>query len=150
MDEFSRRLLGSPSSLLLPEVGTQLKQGDRGWTVMVDGRAIPMFTPVEGEVVEVNELALESPETALQRPYDDGWLLKVKVNPERCPLKNLLSGEVALAWLRRSEERVRAIPMGELGVALPDGGEPVDGFVRAMSPEGWDELAREMLWSDLC
>lgn len=150
MDEFSRRLLGNPSSLVLPEVGAQLEQGDLGWTVMVDGKPIQMLSPVTGQVLEVNRRVQETPEEALRKPYDEGWLLKVRVNPERCPLRNLLSGELALTWLREKEEKIRAHPVGELGVVLPDGGAPVDGLARALSPDDWDALARSFLWPDPC
>jgi len=150
MDEFSRRLLGSPFAIRLPEVGHQLEQGEIGWTVMVEGEAIEMVSPVNGEVLAVNPRALATPEGVLERPYDDGWLLKVRVNPEKCPLRNLLSGELARAWIQHAEERIRTLHTGDLGVALPDGGRPVDGFARALSPGGWGDLAREILLVDRC
>jgi len=150
MDEFSRRLVGNPSSLVLPGVGDHLEQGGTGWTVVVDGKPIRMLSPVKGEVLEVNPAALETPEAALQDPYDKGWLLKVRVDPERCPLRNLLSGNLALAWLRDAEEQIRTFPSGGLGVALPDGGEPVDGFARALAPERWDVLAEDFLRPGPC
>ncbi len=37
---------------------------------------------------------------------------------------------------------------GELGIVLPDGGIPVDGFARILAPERWDEIARDFLLSD--
>jgi glycine cleavage system H lipoate-binding protein len=150
MDEFSRRLLGSPSALRLPEVGAELRQGGIGWTVWVDGKPIEMLSPVDGEVMDVNAMALEDPGGALERPYDDGWLLKVRVNRVSCPLKNLLTGEVAQAWIRTAEERIRTRSWGELGVVLPDGGEPVDGMAKAVSPEDWDAFAREFLLATPC
>ena len=76
--------------------------------------------------------------------------MKVRVNPERCPLRNLLTGDLALAWLRNKEESIRTQHAGELGVVLPDGGSPVDGLARAISPEGWEDLAREILIPDPC
>jgi hypothetical protein len=34
---------------------------------------------------------------------------------------------------------------GELGIVLQDGGVPVTGFARALSPDRWDEIASEFL-----
>ena len=152
MDEFIRKLLGSrASSFRLPAEGVELSQGEEGWKVEVAGKALPILSPTDGEVVEVNPLALEEPETIMERPYaDDGWLLKVRVSEAeaRSSMTNLLSGAVARAWIRAVEERIRAMHSPELGLALPDGGEPVDGLARALHPERWDEVARELLLVD--
>jgi len=150
MDEFSRQLLGKPSALRLPAIGTRLEQGQTGWAVEVEGQSIDMLSPVNGEVMEVNTRVMDEPGQALLNPYDDGWLMKVRVNPKRCCLRNLLSGELALAWLQNQEERIRMQNAGELGLVLPDGGTPVDGLARAISPDGWDDLAREILNPDPC
>ena len=150
MDDFSRRLLGSPSALHLPALGARLEQGHTGWTVEVEGRSINMLSPVNGEVLEVNTRVADAPGDALLMPYDDGWLMKIRTNPKRCCLRNLLSGELALAWLRDSEEKIRTQHAGELGVVLPDGGSPVDGLARAISPDGWDDIAREILIPNPC
>jgi glycine cleavage system H lipoate-binding protein len=150
MDEFARRLLGSPSALHLPLPGTHLEQGHKGWSVEVGGKSIDMLSPVGGEVIEVNTHVMDTPGEALINPFDEGWLLRVRVDPERCPLRNLLSGDLALAWLRNKEEMIRTHHAGELGVVLPDGGAPVDGFAQALSPDGWEELARTILIPDPC
>ena len=150
MDEFSRKLLGNPSALHLPTPGTRLEQGHTGWAVEVDGRTIDMLSPVNGEVLEVNTRVTDAPGEALLNPYDNGWLMKVRSNPERCCLRNLLSGELALAWLQNQEERIRMQNAGELGLVLPDGGTPVDGLAKAISPDSWDDLAREILIPDPC
>jgi glycine cleavage system H protein len=46
------------------------------------------------------------------------------------------------------EERIRTQHSGELGVVMPDGGVPVDGLARALSPEDWDKVARQFLLAD--
>lgn len=153
MDEFTRKLLGPPASFSLPPVGAQLKQGDQGWAVEVDGKTIPILSPMDGEVVEVNPLALEAPREVLDQPYgQDGWLLKIRVREaeSRTALANLLSGNLARAWIREVEERIRGMHSPELGLVLPDGGEPVDGLAQVLSPEDWDDLARSFLWPDPC
>jgi len=150
MDEFARKLMGPPTTLRLPAVGTRLEQGGAGWTVLVDGTPVQMLSPVGGEVLEVNPLVMEAPGQALERPYDDGWLMKVRVNPENCPLRNLLTGKVAQAWIHTCEEKIRALHTGELGVALPDGGVPVDGWARAHSPDEWHDLASKVFHPNPC
>jgi glycine cleavage system H lipoate-binding protein len=150
MNEFARKLVGAPEGITLPAVGTRLEQGHHAWELNIDGAVIPMLSPVDGEVLEVNLRALEAPGEILDRPYEDGWLLKVGVGESRsrASLKNLLAGSPARAWMADIEERIRTQHSGELGVVMPDGGEPVDGLARALSPEDWDKVARQFLLAD--
>jgi glycine cleavage system H protein len=48
--------------------------------------------PVSGEVVEVNEALADAPETINDSPYDDGWLIRVKMsNPDE--LEDLMDAD---------------------------------------------------------
>ncbi|MFC1614480.1 glycine cleavage system protein H [Gemmatimonadota bacterium] len=148
MDDFAQKLLGSPNSLELPEVGTRVEQGGRAWKVNVDSKAVNMLSPVEGVVVAVNEQAVGSPESVCRDPYGEGWLIKVKVPKLKSNLKNLFSGRLADAWMEETVENLRGRLSGDLGIVLQDGGMPVSGFVRNLSPDNWEEIAREFLLSE--
>lgn len=142
IDDFAQRLVGAPEGLDLPPVGTSMRQGGRGWGLQVDGRRIPMLSPVDGEVVGVNHEVLDAPGTVAEDPYERGWLLEVRVRePET--FTNLLSGRLARAWMDETAERVRSMEPEGLGVLMTDGGVPVEGFARVLRPEAWDALARE-------
>jgi glycine cleavage system H lipoate-binding protein len=148
VDDFAQRLLGPVDAIHLPQVGTRLRLGERGWTLVVDDKPISMVAPVEGKVVAVNRAVVDSPEVLARSPYDDGWLLKVRVPRSGATWRNLLSGDLARAWMAQTVERLRRMPAGELGIVMPDGGEPVAGFVRLLDPEHWDQVAREFLLID--
>ncbi len=148
MDDFAMRLLGRPGSVQLPAVGTKLSQGDRGWAVGVGSKTIPVLSPVDGEVIAVNGDLDESPGLLSDEPYDDGWLMRVKVQSGRAARRNLLSGGLARAWMNATLEKLRQSPAGELGIVMPDGGIPMDGFAQVLGGENWDELAREFLLID--
>jgi glycine cleavage system H lipoate-binding protein len=147
VDGFAGRLLGPPARVRLPDVGAELRQGEPAWTLEVDGEAIDMLSPVDGEVVEVNPRVRDDPAAVVADPYRDGWLLEVAVPRMTAARKNLLSGPVASAWLRQSVERLRSLPAGPLGVVMTDGGAPVPGFARLVAPDAWGDLARELLLS---
>ena len=93
LDDFAQKLIGKVDAVVLPAVGSRLRQGDKGWSLMVDSKAIPMLSPVDGEVVAVNEAVLRSPEILSRDPYGEGWLLKVKSDRIAADTRNLLFGE---------------------------------------------------------
>src|SRR5512139_1177437 len=61
MDDFAQKFLGKVDSLRLPGVGAKLAQGEKGWAVAVQEKTIPMLSPVDGEVVAVNQEAIRNP-----------------------------------------------------------------------------------------
>ncbi|MEJ2313143.1 MAG: glycine cleavage system protein H [Gemmatimonadales bacterium] len=147
MDDFAQKLLGEPSVIDLPPVGTPLRQGERAWKVQVDSGSVSMVSPIDGVVVAVNPELEDRPSLVNGEPYDDGWLMKVRVGEPGLLRKNLLSGPLATAWMEDTKERLRTFSSGTLGVLLPDGGVPVQGFARALSPDGWVGIAEDFLLS---
>ncbi len=69
--------------------------------------------------------------------------MKLQVENTKAAFTNLLSGRLARAWNEATVDRLHHLQAGELGLLMPDGGLPVDGFVRVLAPESWDELARD-------
>jgi glycine cleavage system H protein len=48
--------------------------------------------PMTGEVIEFNDVLEDDPELVNSSPYDEGWMIKVKIADES-ELKNLLNAE---------------------------------------------------------
>ena len=145
IDDFAQKLLGKPSSIRLPEIGTRIGQGEKGWELLVDQKSVAMLSPVNGEVIAVNEEIIESPDLLNQDPYKKGWLLKVRASRMKTDLKNLLHGKLAGAWIEEATDSLRERIAGDLGVVLQDGGIPVEGIAKSLSPETWEEVASEFL-----
>ncbi len=148
LDDFATRMLGTPGALHLPKVGSTLEQGESALTVDIDGQALNVLSPVRGEVLEINQAALQSPQLLNEDPYGRGWLFKVKVPRAGASLKNLLSGALARTWMSTAEKRLNTMMGGELGLVLQDGGVPVNGFVRELEPERWREVAADLLLNE--
>ncbi len=51
-----------------------------------------LFMPLSGEVMQVNENLEDSPETVNSSPYEDGWMIKIKMS-DPSELENLMSAE---------------------------------------------------------
>ncbi|PLX89231.1 MAG: glycine cleavage system protein H [Desulfuromonas sp.] len=77
--DFAQDQLGDVVFVELPEVGDELQSG-KPFGVVESVKAVSdVYAPVSGEVIEVNEVLPDDPETINQSPYDDGWMLKVRV-----------------------------------------------------------------------
>jgi len=143
MDDFAHKLVGRPKQIRLPRVGDKVAQGERGWQLAADSKTIDMLTPVSGEVVAVNQKVVSHPELVGKDPYERDWLLEIKPTRLRKDLTNLLSGGVAAAWMEETVKELRRFASGPAGAVLQDGGLPVDGIARNLSPERWDEIAMD-------
>ncbi len=71
--------LGDLVFVELPEAGSTVGQGDACAVVESVKAASDIYSPVSGEVVEVNEILIDSPETVNVEPYGDGWLFSVRL-----------------------------------------------------------------------
>lgn len=60
----------------LPEVGSKFKKGDSIGTVESVKAASDLYSPLDGEVVAVNEALVDSPEVINSDPYGAGWIAK--------------------------------------------------------------------------
>jgi glycine cleavage system H protein len=148
VDDFAQKLIGKVDAVELPAVGSRLTQGDKGWSLKVDNVAIPMLSPVDGEVVAVNQEVLRSPEILGRDPYGAGWLLKVKSDRIAADTRNLLSGKVARAWMETSLANLHPVRHESLGPVLQDGGLPLDGIARILGGDQWADLAKAHLLTD--
>ena len=63
----------------LPEVGKAVKAGGEAAVVESVKAASDVYAPVTGEVVAVNAVLSDAPETVNAQPYDDGWMVQVRI-----------------------------------------------------------------------
>ncbi len=71
--------LGDIVFVELPETGEQFDAGDQFSVIESVKAASDIFSPVAGEVIEVNNSLIDAPELINNSPYQDGWLLKLKL-----------------------------------------------------------------------
>ncbi|WP_018275574.1 glycine cleavage system protein GcvH [Teredinibacter turnerae] len=76
--DHAQEALGDVVFVETPEVGSQVSAGEEAGVVESVKAASDIYSPVTGEVIAVNEVLEEAPETVNESPYDDGWFFKVK------------------------------------------------------------------------
>jgi len=80
--EFAQSELGDVTYIEAPAVGAHLAKGDAFGVVESVKAVSDVYAPVSGEVVEVNSALADAPETVNASPYDDAWMIKLRVaNP---------------------------------------------------------------------
>ncbi len=80
--EFAQKELGEVVFVELPEIGQVFDASDEIGTIESVKAVAEVYTPVAGEVVEVNEMLLDDPDLLNDDPHEDGWLVKVRFSTE--------------------------------------------------------------------
>ncbi|MFG6179081.1 glycine cleavage system protein GcvH [Halomonas sp. THAF12] len=90
--DHAQQSLGDVVFVELPEVGTALAKGDEFGVVESVKAASDLYAPLAGEVVAVNEELEDAPETLNESPYEQGWILKLRLEDDSA-LNDLLNAD---------------------------------------------------------
>jgi len=78
MTDHAQEAMGEIVYVELPEAGTALKRGESIAVVESVKAASDIYAPVDGEVVEANARLNDHPELINDKPYEDGWILRIR------------------------------------------------------------------------
>lgn len=92
ISDHAQDLLGDIVFIELPDVGDVLDAEGESAIVESVKAASDVFSPLSGEVIEINEKLLDEPEVVNSSPLEDGWFFKIKLN-EDSSFEDLLSEE---------------------------------------------------------
>jgi glycine cleavage system H protein len=101
--DYAQKELGEIVYLELPEVGHVFNAEDEFGTVESVKAVSELFTPLSGEVVEVNKGAIAEPGIVNDDPFGDGWLIKVKVTTDQ-EVEKLLSAKDYEEYVQKEEK----------------------------------------------
>jgi glycine cleavage system H protein len=90
--EFAQQELGEVVYVELPEVGQVFDANDEIGTIESVKAVAEVYTPVAGEIVEINDAVVEDPELLNEDPHTEGWLVKIRFS-SAADLKSLMSAE---------------------------------------------------------
>ena len=76
--DFAQKELGEVVFVELPQVGHVYDAGDEIGTIESVKAVAEIFTPIAGEIVEINEAVADDPELVNEDPHVDGWLVKIR------------------------------------------------------------------------
>ncbi|MBA7702534.1 Glycine cleavage system H protein [subsurface metagenome] len=78
LTNYAQTQLGDIVFLDLPAPGTQVKQFQKMGEVESVKAVSDIFSPVSGQVLEVNQTAIDEPQLVNQDPYGAGWLVRIE------------------------------------------------------------------------
>jgi glycine cleavage system H protein len=90
--EYAQKELGDVVFVELPKVGDTFDTNETFANVESVKAVSEVFSPVAGEVLEVNQELVDSPQLVNDDPYGDGWFIKLKVADAE-ELKDLLNSD---------------------------------------------------------
>ena len=101
--DYAQDQLGDIVYLDLPAVGASIAQFEKLGEIESVKAVSDLFSPVNGEVVEVNQEAVDTPELVNSEPYGRGWLVKLRLS-EPAQMDGLLSAEAYDELITREME----------------------------------------------
>lgn len=90
--DYAQDMLGDVVYLDLPAAGATVAQHDKMGEIESVKAVSDLYSPVSGEIVEVNQDAVDTPELVNNEPYARGWMIKVRLS-DAGELDALLSAE---------------------------------------------------------
>ncbi|MCK1797618.1 glycine cleavage system protein GcvH [Streptomyces sp. XM4193] len=93
--EHAANALGDVVYVQLPEVGDTVTAGETCGELESTKSVSDLYSPVTGEIAEVNQDVVDDPALVNTAPFEGGWLFKVKVSGEP---DDLLSAEEYTAF----------------------------------------------------
>jgi len=78
--DHAQRLLGDLVFVELPEIGTQIEAEAECAVVESVKAASDVYSPVTGEVIDINAGLADAPEIINEDPYESGWMFRVRLS----------------------------------------------------------------------
>jgi glycine cleavage system H protein len=77
--DYAQGELGDVVYVEMPEAGTLISKGESFGTIEAVKAVSEVYSPVSGEIVEINDKLEGEPALVNQSPYSDGWMIKLKL-----------------------------------------------------------------------
>lgn len=78
--DFAQYQLGDIVFVELPAIGDTIQKGNTAGEIESVKAVGELLMPLSGEIVEINGTLQEKPEIVNESPYDNGWMIKIKIS----------------------------------------------------------------------
>lgn len=92
ISDHAQGALGDIVFVELPEPGASVNAKEEVAVVESVKAASDVYSPLSGEITEINEALVDAPETVNSGPYDEGWFFKIAIS-DQAELDELMDAE---------------------------------------------------------
>jgi CheY-like chemotaxis protein len=143
LDDFARKLLGSVDAIHLPEVGMQVKAGQRLFSIKQGQREAHFHAPLSGRVVKTNDALQENTQVLDELPYGRSWVCVIDGENLDAELPELKIGKSAVAWYQEDLDRFKAFLRKTDGDEIADPASLCIGAIEKLDDARWERAVRE-------
>lgn len=101
--DFAQDKLGDVVHVELPQEGDEVQCEESFGSVESVKAVSDLFAPVSGEIVEVNDALLDSPEMVNEDPYGEAWMIRIQMS-NSTELEKLMSSDSYKRFVESQEE----------------------------------------------
>lgn len=98
--DYSQKSAGDIVYVDLPFEGDEVTQNEPFGKMQSAKWIGELYSPISGTIVAVNDILNSKPTMINQSPYESGWIIAVQPANLEEELKNLMSGETAVTWIK--------------------------------------------------
>jgi len=104
LSDFMQQSSGDVAFADVKSVGTILAVGDEATEIETVKVTVAIPSPLAGQIVKVNPLMENSPETINQDPYGEGWLCEIEPSAWESDRNNLMNADTYFVQMKRQAE----------------------------------------------
>jgi glycine cleavage system H protein len=140
IDDFTRQIIGTVDDIKLPPVNSFISQGDPLCIIYGNKKALHLYAPLEGKIVDINPDIIDNPSLVSIAPHGRGWILLVEPSDIVQASKELLSGRSAIEWLKHESHKFYEFIRDETDMSLPPDGSIPPDFNKILKKDIWDKI----------
>jgi glycine cleavage system H lipoate-binding protein/NAD-dependent dihydropyrimidine dehydrogenase PreA subunit len=149
VDDFTCKLMGDVDEITLRLDDKKILRGQTLWEIFRGSKSIKMVSPVDAEIIDVNEDVIVNPSLICNDPYERGWILLTKPYDTRLPevLKSFVYGYHSQKWLKGEADRLYRWSGPKTGITIADGGRLIKDLPLVLSEDEWNALTEEFFFT---
>jgi glycine cleavage system H protein len=148
LDDLLLHMIGEVKFNQIKQSGEKIRKGDLLAKIEHKGKILKVYSPISGEITEVNSVLTSNPELLSEDPYVKGWMYKIKPVSWTADTYSYYLAEDATLFSRQELDKFKEFLSSSLGqyspepsmLALQDGGELMDQPLSELPNEVWQDF----------
>jgi glycine cleavage system H protein len=153
IDDLLLHIVGEVKFFDILETGERIQKGELLAKIVHKGKTLRIYSPISGEIMEVNPLLTSNPELLNEDPYVKGWIYKIKPMSWTADTYSYYLAEDAIQFSKHELDKFREFIATSIGNNSPipslhilqDGGELVDQPLSDFPEEVWLDFQEDFL-----